>query len=62
MTWVKIVVTKLTHAMIINEYKVIKLFCEVDDFAQAFDKKLSEHLIGGPGPDRSMSRNCGCPR
>lgn len=50
MTLVKIVVTKLTHAMIINEYKVIKLFCEVDDFAQAFDKKLSEHLIGGPGP------------
>ncbi len=31
--------------MILNELKVIELFCELDDFVQAFDKKLAEHLI-----------------
>ena len=45
MTWVKIVVTKLLHAMIINELKVIKLFCELDDFTQAFNKKIAEHQL-----------------
>ena len=37
--------TKLPHAMIINELKVIKLFCELDDFTQVFDQKMSEHLL-----------------
>ena len=50
MTWVKIVVTKLPHAMIINEIKVIKLFCELDDFAEAFDKKMSSHLLAKHSP------------
>jgi hypothetical protein len=36
--------------MIINEYKVIKLFCELDDFAQAFDKKMAEYLIDKANP------------
>jgi len=50
MTWIKIVVTKLPHAMILNEFKVIKLFCELDDFAQAFNKKLSEHMLEKKNP------------
>ena len=50
MTWVKIVVSKLPHAMIINEIKVIKLFCELADFTQAFNKKMSEHMIGTVHP------------
>lgn len=31
--------------MIINELKVIKLFCELDDFCSEFDKKLAERAI-----------------
>lgn len=34
--------------MIINELKVIKLFCELDDFVSIFDKKMAEHLIDLP--------------
>lgn len=36
--------------MIINELKVIKFFCELDDFTQAFDQKMAEHLIGKCSP------------
>ena len=50
MTWVKIVVTKLPHAMIINELKIIKLFCELDDFTQQFNKKISEHMLERANP------------
>ena len=50
MTWVKIVVTKLPHAMIINELKVIKLFCELDDFAEAFNKQVILHMVGQRNP------------
>ena len=31
--------------MIINELKIINLFCELDDFVIAFDKKMQDHLI-----------------
>jgi hypothetical protein len=50
MTLIKIVVTKLLHAMIINELKVIKLFCELDDFVGEFDKKLCGHSLGSDHP------------
>ena len=42
--------TKLLHAMIINELKVIKLFCELDDFVGEFDKKLCGHSLGSDHP------------
>lgn len=31
--------------MIINELKVINLFCELDDFVIAFDKKIAERML-----------------
>lgn len=37
--------TKLPHAMIIIEFKVIKLFCELDDFSSEFSKKIAEHML-----------------
>lgn len=43
-------VTKPTHIMVINALKIIKLFCELDDFTQAFDKKLAERLIANNDP------------
>lgn len=36
--------------MIINEIKIIKLFCELDDFTREFDKKLSEHSLESGNP------------
>jgi len=36
--------------MIINELKVIKLFCELDDFTQQFNKKFYTHLLGQKSP------------
>jgi len=36
--------------MIINELKVINLFCELDDFVTALDKKFSERLLETPSP------------
>ncbi|HWV73226.1 MAG TPA: hypothetical protein VN040_16000 [Pseudosphingobacterium sp.] len=41
--------------MIINELKVIDLFCELDDFVAVFDKKLSEHILETPSP-QSVNR------
>jgi hypothetical protein len=47
--------------MIINEFKVINLFCELDDFVTVLDKKKVEHLIDSPNrqsvnrPEFSMS-------
>lgn len=38
--------TKLPHAMIINELRVIQLFCELDDFSNAFNKNISAHMLG----------------
>lgn len=34
--------------MIINQLKVIQLFCEVDDFAKTVEKFMSHKLIGSP--------------
>lgn len=42
--------TKLPHAMIINELKIIKLFCELDDFSDAFNKTMAEHMVGKISP------------
>jgi hypothetical protein len=36
--------------MIINELKVIKLFCELDDFTQQFNKKFCTHLLEQKNP------------
>lgn len=41
--------------MIINELKVINLFCELDDFVTAFDKKMAAHLIQSCNP-KSVNR------
>jgi hypothetical protein len=46
----KIVVTKLPHAMIINGLKIIKLFCELDDFSSEFNKKIAEHMLEKSSP------------
>ena len=32
--------------MIINELKIIKLFCELDDFSTEFNKKMTEYMLG----------------
>jgi hypothetical protein len=37
MAWVKIVVAKLTHTMLINPLKVIQIFCEMDDFVKSVE-------------------------
>lgn len=50
MAWVKIVVAKLTHAMIINPLKIIQIFCDLDDFVKAVDKFLNGKLIGSISP------------
>lgn len=42
--------------MIINELKVIKLFCELDDFTQVFDQKMAEHLIGKWSSPQSVNK------
>lgn len=42
--------TKLPHAMIINEIKIIKLFCELDDFSNEFNKKMLQHMLGKVSP------------
>ncbi len=31
-------------------FKVIELFCELDDFTHQFNKKLSEHMLGQNNP------------
>jgi hypothetical protein len=31
--------------MLINEVKLIQLFCEVDDFAHVYEQKLAGHLL-----------------
>ena len=36
--------------MIINELKVIKLFCELDDFSSEFNKKIAQHMLGNTSP------------
>ena len=36
--------------MIINELKIIKLFCELDDFSTEFNKKIAEHMLGKSNP------------
>lgn len=41
---------KLFHAIIINELKIIKLFCELNDFTMEFDKKLCEQSLGSNHP------------
>ena len=46
MAWVKIVVAKLTHAMLINPLKVIQMFCEMDDFVKSVEKFLEGKLPG----------------
>jgi hypothetical protein len=38
-------VTKPFHAMNSNDIAVKQIFCKLDDFVVAFDKKFSEHLI-----------------
>jgi Transposase DDE domain len=50
----KIVVPQLRHTMIINELKVIELFCELDDFCSEFDRKLAAHLIANK-PAKSVN-------
>jgi hypothetical protein len=41
--------------MIINELKVINLFCELDDFVTAFDKMMADHSIQSPNA-KSVNR------
>ena len=36
--------------MIINELKIIKLFCELDDFSTEFNKKITEYMLGKNNP------------
>src|SRR5215210_5196753 len=50
MAWVKIVVAKLTHAMLINPLKVIEMFCEMDDFVKSVEKFLEGKLLGSHSP------------
>jgi len=51
----KIKLTKLTQAMIINELKVIQIFCELDDFVKACEQFVGNKLIGNTSP-RSVNR------
>ena len=46
MAWVKIVVAKLTHAMLINPLKAIQIFCEMDDFVKSVEKFLEGKILG----------------
>jgi hypothetical protein len=50
MAWAKIVVAKLTHAMLINPLKIIQIFCEMDDFVQSVEKFLQGRLLGSCSP------------
>ena len=50
MAWVKIVVAKLTPAMLINPLKVIQMFCEMDDFVKSVEKFLEGKLPGSYSP------------
>ena len=50
MAWVKIVVAKLTHAMLINPLKVIQIFCEMDDFVKSVEKFLEGKILGSYSP------------
>lgn len=51
----KIVVTKPPHAMILNELKVIGIFCELDDFVRDLDVFLSGRMIEPKNP-QSVNR------
>src|SRR3954454_24274961 len=31
--------------MLINELKLVQLFCEIDDFTQVYEQKLAGHLL-----------------
>ena len=46
----KIKSTKLTHAMIIDELKVIQIFCEPDDFVNSCEKIVGCKLTGSKSP------------
>ena len=50
MAWVKIVVAKLTHAMLINPLKVIQIFCDMDDFVKSVEKFLEGKTLGSHSP------------
>ncbi|HEX8279604.1 MAG TPA: hypothetical protein VF540_12955 [Segetibacter sp.] len=50
MAGVKIVVPKLTHAMLINPLKVIQIFCEMDDFVKSVEKFLEGKILGSYSP------------
>lgn len=58
MTLLKIVVTKLPHAMNIKELKIIKLFCEMNDFTQNSIRNYSriywEQMILNQSTDRKL--------
>lgn len=45
------------HAMIINEWKVIAIFCETDDFVQGYERFLQGKLPRSRKIDDSVS--CG---
>ena len=34
-----------THAMIINELKVIEIFCQLDDFCKVYEQNLQQHVL-----------------
>lgn len=39
-----------THAMLLNELKVIKIFCEIDDFVNSCEKIVDGKLLGSKSP------------
>ncbi|MFV0605377.1 MAG: hypothetical protein ACK5NK_07410, partial [Niabella sp.] len=39
-----------THAMLLNELKVIKIFCEIDDFVKGCEKIVDGKLLGSKSP------------
>ena len=46
----EIVVAKRTHAMLINPLKVIRIFCEMDDFVKSVEKFLEGKILGSHSP------------
>jgi len=50
MAWVKIVVAKLTHAMLINPLKIIQIFSAMDDFIKSVEKFLNGKALGSYSP------------
>lgn len=48
--WALILGNQPTHAMLINELKVIEIFCQIDDFVKQCEKIVDGKLIGKNSP------------